>query len=83
MVTCQPPDFYFDTGDEVFLLTNRTIVTHLPVLPKPSENLKMKHLPGLSFLRVGVFKSSSLSAKETVLELVRDMKNNLKFDQII
>lgn len=82
-VNCPPPDFYFDTGDDVFLLTNKTIVTHLPILPKPSESMRLKHLPDLSFSGVGVFKASSLSSKETILELVRDMKHNLKFDQVI
>lgn len=83
IVTCPPPDFYFDTGIEVYLLTNRTIPSHLPTLPKPSENLKASHLPDISFSGVGVYKASALSNKESILELVRDMRNNIQFDGII
>ena len=80
---CPSPDYYFDTGDYVVLLTNRTIAAALPTLPKPSENINISSMPELSFKAPGVYTVSEISGQETLIELVREMRSRYQIDDIM
>ena len=82
-VQCPAPDYFFDTGDFVVLLTNKSILTDIPTLPKPLDNFNISEMPNLSFKSPGIYTLSSISGHETILELTREMRNRYVLEDSI
>jgi len=57
--------YFFDVGEYVVLLTERTVITDLPILPKPSEEFNATTLPELTFQTPGIYSVSEISGQET------------------
>lgn len=82
-IPCPAPDFYFDVGDYVIQLTNKTVTTNLPILPKPMMTSNLTGMPKLSFKTPGVYSLSEITGRETLLELSRDIGNRYMLDSAI
>jgi hypothetical protein len=80
---CPAGQFFFDTGSHVVLLNNRSIKYDLPTLPRPGDNTEVGNIPELSFASPGVYTAAEISGRETLLALLRDMKNNYRVDDYL
>jgi len=74
---------FFDVGEYVVLLTNRTVITDLPILPKPSEEFNTTMFPGLIFQTPGIYSVSEISGQETLMELILEMRSRYQKDDIL
>lgn len=82
-IECPSSPFYFEMGDNVILLNNKTVQFNLPTLPRPGDNINIGSLPDLSFNSPGVYSPSELSGRETLLSLLRDIRKNYKVDEYL
>jgi len=80
---CPAPDFYFELDDRVVHLTNRSIVTTMPILPRPGDGINISSLPPLTFDAPGIYSQREISAIDSVHALLRDMRNRYKIDDIL
>ena len=82
---CPPPDFYLELGNDVVLLTNKTILTHLPTLPAPGKELDefSSTFPDLSFKAPGVYSLDDITQQETIMGMLRQMSNRYQVDDVI
>jgi hypothetical protein len=77
---CPAGQFFFDSGAHVVLLNNRSVKYDLPTLPRPGP---YRPGPDLSFSIPGVYTAAGISGRETLLALLRDMKNNYRVDEYL
>jgi len=82
-VDCPAPTFIFDMGNVSVHLSNRTIITHIPTLPSPSEGVTLHKMPDISFSTPGIYSLEDISGQDTLLGLIKQLGKQTSIDRII
>jgi len=82
-IECPAPVFILDLGEKTVHLTNRSLITHLEILPSPAEGLSLKEIPDISFSTPGVYSIEELTGQDTLLGLMKQLQKRSRVEQVV
>jgi hypothetical protein len=85
-VSCPPDSWYFDTGSEVLLLSNRTVPYNIPTTPsmyEPPTSESRQFDISSAFHVKGHYSASDISQFNTIYQMARSNAINLHVHEIM
>jgi len=83
IIPCPMPPFYFDTGDEIILLNNKSMISNIPYLPLPIENDHNYEMADIAFTSQGHLKTKKLDGTANLMALMKLASNPNRIDHIL